>query len=558
MIRLKRIGSNIERTAPRLLAGIAISAAISVTAFSAQAAIIAETVSPFNDVLNPGQTYSIKYKFSSTGATSAAHKVFLHVIDSNGVIKLQDDHYPQTPTTQWFDVNVSPIPDISYVRPLTIPSNFAAGDYKVVVGLYNGNNRLQLIPGQRVTEYCAGCKSYLVANLTVTTRQVISANFTCNDIYTDPQTWTDNTNNIRSFFTSITSGNSQSTAPIYKLPLGGCKYATNDSNGGNLKIWGKSNFEIVGRGIPDTILYAGNRLQSSIILSSTSNAAIRHLSISTQRVPGDRIWDGASSRGIYVEDSSGTAVRNTQISNVASAGMVFYNSSNSTIDSNEIIQTEADGIQITGTSSDTLINKNWAHETGDDSYSSIGYGTNLVQRTTITNNYSGFSKASGIAIEGTDTATVQWNEVKYSEVSGIRIASIAYWSSGQVSNVVASNNHLQEVRTRCNIDAEHAAVMIFADYANVSNVQFTNNTISNPRTWDGIRVRGATDGSSDPTASSITINNNALTSTGQNASCQYYGTNLTQCLSVGPNTSGITATGNTWKINGTSQYCNNL
>lgn len=455
-------------------------------------------------------------------------------------------------------MNVSPIPDVSYTRTLTIPSNLASGNYKVLVGLYSGSTRLQLTPGQRVTEYCPGCKSYTVADLVVTTRQIVSASFPCNDIYSDPQTWDDKTDALRTFLGSITSGASPATAPIYKLPIGGCKYNTNSQNGGALKIFGKSNFELVGRGIPDSMLYAGNRLQSSIILSSTSSASLKHMSISTLRVPGDRVWSGTDSRGIYVEGSSGTTINNTQVRNVAAAGIVLYNSSNNAVESNEVIQTEADGIHVTGTSNDTLINKNWAHETGDDSYSSIGYGSNLVRRITITNNYSGFSKASGISLEGTDTATVQWNEVKYSEVAGIRIASISSWQTGTVSNVNATNNYLLEARTRCNINAEHAAVMIFADYANVSNVQFSNNTIANPRTWDGIRIRGAVNGGNYPVASGITANNNTLTSTGQNAACPYYGTNLTQCLSIGSNTSSITATGNTWTLNGASQSCNNL
>lgn len=50
------------------------------TATSANAAITAETITPFQETLNPGQTFSIKYKFSATAPTTAAYKVFLHII----------------------------------------------------------------------------------------------------------------------------------------------------------------------------------------------------------------------------------------------------------------------------------------------------------------------------------------------------------------------------------------------------------------------------------------------------------------------------------------------
>lgn len=219
---IREFQSSLRSRLPRFLASGAALLAAGLGAATANAAIIAETITPFHEVLNPGQTYTINYKFSSTGATSTSYKVFLHVVDSNGVIRLQDDHYPTTPTTQWSDVNVSPIPDVSYTRTLTIPSNLASGNYKILVGLYSGSTRLQLTPGQRVTEYCPGCKSYTVADLVVTTRQIISASFPCDNIYSDPQTWQDNTSALRSFLASITSGASPATAPIYKLPIGGC------------------------------------------------------------------------------------------------------------------------------------------------------------------------------------------------------------------------------------------------------------------------------------------------------------------------------------------------
>lgn len=134
---------------------------------------------------------SLTYKFSVTGPTSSAQKVFVHVLNQAGTIMLADDHLP--PTTAWANTAQSPIPDISYSRSLNIPSNFPYGEYRIVGGLYFPSTgvRLALTSGNRVSELGTGTRRYLAGNLTVTPRQIVKASFSCpNSIYSDPAGWT--------------------------------------------------------------------------------------------------------------------------------------------------------------------------------------------------------------------------------------------------------------------------------------------------------------------------------------------------------------------------------
>lgn len=119
-----------------------------------------ETSSPYQEVLRRGNTLTLKHKFSVNGAISTDYWFFMHVVDFNNVIRLQDDHPPPSPTSSWLDVNATPKPDVAWTRSLVIPSTFPFGDYKVVAGLYNrnapGTPRLVLTPGNYVQELSAG------------------------------------------------------------------------------------------------------------------------------------------------------------------------------------------------------------------------------------------------------------------------------------------------------------------------------------------------------------------------------------------------------------------
>lgn len=521
-----------------------------------------ETATPYQEVITPGNAITIKHKFNVQGSTSTSYKLFVHVIDANGSIKLQGDHFPPTPTTAWTNSNQSPIPDVTWTQALSIPSNFALGDYRIVTGLYNTStgSRLALSLGSYVTELSSGSKSYITSNLQVTNRSVIRPALNCVDhiAIPDPANWPDQTATLQASLNAaaLPSGTSSSPGPILKLPAGGCRFGSPTSGNGTLHLAARKYVDIVGSGIPDTILASTNPDATALVIdrsgnSFSSNILVRDITIRL-KPPENHVrkypWN---SNGIYVTHADNVSIRRVRIEKVAAAGVVFYNSTNNKAQYNEIFENLADGIRVAGELSDqTIFEFNRAYGTGDDSYSSIGEDGNgvIVKNTTITNNYSHNSRASGIAIEGTNGAVARWNTIIDSGVAGIRIASIAgaTFSSNATTNVNASDNYLQGVRTRC--DTDHAAIMIFASHQNVASITASNNTISNPRSADGIRVHGGAL-SNTPIVNGASLLNNVFTANGLNPplaseNCYTTNTNLTQCFNVQPsNTTNVIGSG---------------
>lgn len=264
-----------------------------------------------------------------------------------------------------------------------------------------------------------------------------------------------------------------------------------------------------------------------------------------------RVWPAATVRqytadqvGIYSENTANMTIQRTRVENVAAGGIAYYNVNGGNIKKNEVISTMADGIHVTGgLTQDILIESNYAENTGDDSFASIGYGTDIVRRTTFRYNMSEGSKASGISIEGTDTATLTGNHVRNSGVAGIRIASMPAYPTGIVNNVTATANTVELARTNCSVD--HPGVLIYSGYANLTNINFSNNSIKNPRAYTGIRIIGVPTNGSNPSLSGITVNGNAFTVDTTNPACQNTSpTNMQQCVSIGANVNGYSAVSN--------------
>ncbi|MEN9435081.1 MAG: hypothetical protein RLZZ422_2670 [Pseudomonadota bacterium] len=457
------------------------------SSIAAAANITIETSSPFRDTLKAGQNYTLTYRFSVTAPTSPAQKVFVHFINAAGQIVLQDDHNPPNPTTAWSNTNAT-LPDVTYSRTKTLPANMAAGKYWIVAGLYNPTTgaRMMLDKGYRVAEFNTGSRSYVVAELTVTTRTIRNASFTCADINSNPASWPDVTAQLNADLSAIVSKTATTSGEVYKLPKGGCKYSN------ILILYNKVDVEIAGKGIPDTQLLSTNANNSALMVIISNGVTLRDFNLKVATKPTVR-GSNNQTRGIDVDNSSNILIRETRIEQVAGAGIVLYNVATGQVISNEIYNNLADGIHVTGDTSNITVDRNLAQYTGDDSFSSIGYGTSRVNTVSITNNISENSDASGVSVEGTDKATVTNNIIRNSGVAGIRIASIQVWNTTSVTNATVTNNTLDSVRTRC--DTDHAAVMIFSDLSNMNTIDFSNNTIINPRTSVGIRsfgINGAT------------------------------------------------------------------
>lgn len=81
-----------------------------------------------------GETLPLTLYWSANETPDASYKVFVHLVDANGVLRTQQDSIPQNgalPTNRWFAGEY-----ISDEYNLQLPGDLAAGEYRIVVGMY--------------------------------------------------------------------------------------------------------------------------------------------------------------------------------------------------------------------------------------------------------------------------------------------------------------------------------------------------------------------------------------------------------------------------------------
>jgi hypothetical protein len=85
--------------------------------------------------VRPGENLPVTLYWSAHRAPEASYKVFVHLVDSNGQLRAQQDSLPKNntlPTNRWFEGEY--VTD-DYV--LNLPSDLAVGDYQILVGMYD-------------------------------------------------------------------------------------------------------------------------------------------------------------------------------------------------------------------------------------------------------------------------------------------------------------------------------------------------------------------------------------------------------------------------------------
>ena len=109
-----------------------------------------------------GTPLEVTYVFH-TGSDFTGFKkdliVFVHFLDSRGVIRFVDDHTPPILTNQW-----SPGREYSYTRTVFIPDNIPAGEYVVELGMYtpSGKGERFALNAKRLSE-----RSYDVGHVSI-------------------------------------------------------------------------------------------------------------------------------------------------------------------------------------------------------------------------------------------------------------------------------------------------------------------------------------------------------------------------------------------------------
>ncbi len=107
-----------------------------------------------------GAAVKMRYTLKAVKPTRTPFKAFVHIIDDQRRMILQDDHTPPigTSTPGWQGT-------ITYERRLVVPAHIENGQYRIVMGLYGDSGRAPLNAGQGVSSL--GGNSYQVGALKI-------------------------------------------------------------------------------------------------------------------------------------------------------------------------------------------------------------------------------------------------------------------------------------------------------------------------------------------------------------------------------------------------------
>ncbi|MFC1795133.1 glycoside hydrolase family 16 protein [Planctomycetota bacterium] len=111
-------------------------------------------------VVPAGAAVKMRYTWKAVKPTKTPFKAFVHIIDDQRRMVLQDDHTPPigTSTPGWQGT-------ITYERCLVVPGHINDGQYRIVMGLYQESGRAPLTAGQGVSSL--GGDSYQVGALKI-------------------------------------------------------------------------------------------------------------------------------------------------------------------------------------------------------------------------------------------------------------------------------------------------------------------------------------------------------------------------------------------------------
>lgn len=121
------------------------------------------SVTPSQTRLPIGSPLDLTYRFEPTAPLSGDnYTVFVHMLDSDGEMRWNDDHQPPVPTSDW-----QPGTPIEYTRTTFLPvTSLHPGDVTIEVGMYRDGERASL-RGPREPRR-TGSRAYPVADLQLT------------------------------------------------------------------------------------------------------------------------------------------------------------------------------------------------------------------------------------------------------------------------------------------------------------------------------------------------------------------------------------------------------
>ena len=273
-----------------------------------------------------------------------------------------------------------------------------------------------------------------------------------------------------------------------QLPAGTCKISK------QLMLYAKSYVAVVGAGKDATILQAVDPLHSSLIVYRSNTVTVAGIQVFSPNTGAKQRTTDPNSKGFFVTQSNYVTLDGVKARNVAGAGVLFFQTINSSILNSEVYASRADAFHLTGGSNNILMQFNVATKAGDDCFASIGNGTGPNTNIRIFDNqcydnlgrYGHGPGGSAVGIEGTTGAQVYRNKGVLTGVAGLRVASQSNWNTVGVADIDFRDNVLISPRQNQNIG--HPAVLVFTTNGSIKNVTFSNTNVTDPLTRVGVQV----------------------------------------------------------------------
>jgi hypothetical protein len=280
-----------------------------------------------------------------------------------------------------------------------------------------------------------------------------------------------------------------------------------------------------------TMLKAMDPDHSAFWIEGSSDIIIDDLELyspNTSSRTGDPAGDG-----FYVLDNVGVNFHTVRVRNTSAAGIHIDSSTYVGVYYSQLIDTWADGVHVAGQTYgqnySVTVSYNYANNTGDDSFSCVGYN--------YRNQFVGFygntsinSVSSGVTVEGCEYVEVHSNYVEGSGYSGIRVGSGAFGPDQYTAEVDVKWNSLYYLTPASNLPA----ILVFADGGNEDTfyVHVRENDIVDSEVPSAVKLYGA----SGQSVYTSEVEDNTVV---DNYSF------ISDCIDVSSGTSSIYVSGNT-------------
>jgi len=247
--------------------------------------------------------------------------------------------------------------------------------------------------------------------------------------------------------------------------------------------------DMVGEG-EISVLHSTNPQRQAVQLAG-NGSGLSQVKLTTVPVT-TRLSTSVSARVHIMPGAADFTISDTFIVGGSSAGIIGYGI-NGAIVRNDVRDTLADGIHMTGGSANIRIEENTVRDTGDDMIAVVSYEKNgtWVNNVKIANNDVAGGHARGITVSGGTNISIERNRIADTGGAGVFIASEGSYQTYEVRNLqVVRNTILRDSRNAA--IPEKGGIRLQATYKEPSivNATFEQNTITDSAD-SGILILGS-------------------------------------------------------------------